>query len=369
MISKKYTFLNVGNQASFLGNIRNAVDIANAGNDYGWIIDRYNSGDDGELLIHSNGAYGNQNLYYSIKLRVPDSGVSHIHICGQTGYSAGSNYDAQPGKFTINAAGLGDQWNGSGNTYPANYVKSPVTKQIVFVNKQFIMVFWRQDVTLLSPPGNTYPLWCRMFIGAMDSFFPTTETLLNWVDEVTWGRYGWTSSMFCGGHKHLPYYYSGWPTKPKPTTGLLWKQPYDSTPVNKELYWASESWSNPMRWFSTINHHDNYCYYYYGSGNSVFTSRDVASWRLGGGFYTDSTRYNVSVIKHFLHRPVVWFYEYINASAVFFHPLCYLPYQAVRMENLLKGDDVISYGTRNFSVYPDCRNGNVFGCAVEFIEG
>jgi hypothetical protein len=368
MISKKYTFLNVGNQASFLGNIKNAVDITNAGVDYGWTVDRYVSGDDGELLVHSNGAYGNQNLYYSIKLRVPDSGVSNIHLCGQTGYNSGSNYDAQPGKFTMNATGLGSQWNGSDNNYPSNYVKSPVSKQVVFVNKQFIMVFWRQDVTLLSPPGNTYPLWCRLFIGAMDSFFPTTETLLNWVDEVTWGRYGWTSSMFCGGQKHLPYYNGGWPTVPKPTTGLLWKQPYDASPVNKELFWPSESWTNPMRWFSTINHYDNYCYYTY-SGGYIFYTRNVSSWRNGGGFYTDSTRFNVSVVKHFLHRPVVWFYEYLNAQNVFLHPLCYLPYKAVRMTNLLKGDDVISYGTRNFSVYPDCRDGVDFGCAIEFIEG
>lgn len=371
MISKKYTFLNVGNQASFLGNIKTAVDVANAGNDYGWVIDRYNSGDDGELLIHSGGAYGNQNLYYSIKLRVPNNGISHIHLCGQTGYNSGSNYDAQPGKFTVNVAGLGEQWDGASSVHPANFVRSPITKQVVFVNKQFIMVFWKQDCTLLSLPGTTYPLWCRFFIGAMDSFFPTTETLLNWTDEVTWSRRGWTSSMFVGGHKHIPYYANGWNTAPKPTTGLLWKQPYDATPVNKELYWSSASWSNPMRWMSTIHHYDNFCYYS-GSGTAGnpynFTAFDVGGWRKGGS-YTDSTRFNVSVVKHFLHRPVVMFFEYLDAQNIFFHPIAYLPYQALRMGNLLKGDDVISYGTRNFSVYPDCRDGVAFGCALEFIEG
>ena len=117
MISKKYTFLNVGNQASFLGNIRTVVDKAYCGNDYGWDIDRYVSGNDGELLLHSNGVYGNQNLYYSIKLRVPDSGTSHIHLCGQTGYDGGANYDTQPGKFTVNTAGLASQWNGSSDTH------------------------------------------------------------------------------------------------------------------------------------------------------------------------------------------------------------------------------------------------------------
>lgn len=368
MISKKYTFINVGNQASFLGNIKTSVDVANAGVDYGWTIDRYVSGDDGELLLHSTGAYGNQNLYYSVKMRVPNSGVSHIHLCGQTGFDNGQNYDAQPGKFTLNAAGLGAEWNGTANNNPANYVKSPVSKQIVFVNKQFIMVLWKQDIILASPPGTVYPAWCRFFIGAMDSLFPTTETLLNWVDETTWGRLGWTSSMFTGGHKHLPYYSGGWPTQPKPTTGLLWKQPYDASPVNKELYWASETWTNPTRWYSTIPHGDNYCWY----GPTSFYSRDVHNsnyWRTCGGFYYDSTRYNVSVVKHFLHRPVCYLYEYRDASNIFTHPFAYIPYQAVRMGNLLKGDDVISYGTRNFSVYPDIRDGNAFGCALEFIEG
>ncbi len=364
MISKKYTFLNVGNQASFLGNIKTSVDIANAGNDYGWIIDRYNSGDDGELLIHSLGAYGNQSLYYSIKLRNPNTGVSHIHLCGQTGYDSGSNYDAQPGKFTANTRGLPASWNGTAGNYPANFIKSPVDKQVVFVNKQFIMVFWRQDCTLMSPPGTTYPLWNRFFIGAMDSFFPTTETLLNSVDEVCWGRYGWASSMFVGGHKHLPYNTN---STTQPTTGFLWKQPYDPSPKNIDPFWAENSPSNPIRWTSTINHYDNY-HYYKGSNPHQYTGLDVGAYRLGG-FYTDSTRFNVSVIKHFLHRPVVFFYEYLSASSIMCHPLCYLPYQAIRMYNLLKGDDVISYGTRNFSVYPDCRDGVAFGCALEFIEG
>lgn len=372
MISKKFTFLNVGNQASFLGNIKTVVDAAYCGAEYGWAIDRYSSGDDGELLLHSTGVYGNQSLYYSIKLRNPNSGCSHIHLCGQTGFTEGASYNAQPNKYTVNVAGLPDSWDGSADSHPANFVRSPITKQVIFVNKQFIMVFWKEDTVILSPPGTAYPMWKRFFIGAMDSFFPETETLLNWVDEVCAARRGWTSSMFVGGHKHLPFYSSNsWPTRPKPTTGLLWKQPYDAVSVNKELYWSSESWSNPMRWFSTINHYDNYCYYNYSSSSSThqYTSRDVGAWRNSGGSYTDSTRFNVSVIKHFLHRPVVFFYEYKDAENIFCHPLCYLPYQAVRMKNQLKGDDVISYGTRNFSVYPDCRDGVEFGCALEFIEG
>lgn len=369
MISKKYTFLNVGNQASFLGNIRTVVDAANAGVDYGWIIDRYDSGDSGELLLHSGGVYGNQNLFYSIKLRNPTNGCSHIHLCGQTGYDSGQGYDAQPGKFTVNVAGLPGAWDGSSDAHPANFIRSPVTKQVIFVNKQFIMVFWREDVTILTPPGTTYPMWKRFFIGAMDSFFPETELYLNWVDEVCAARRGWTSSMFVGGHKHIPTWNNGWYTLPKPTTGLLWKQPYDATPVNKELYWASESWSNPMRWFSTINAYDSYVYHSTYSGPYYnYASRDVGSWRMASG-YTDSTKYNISVVKYFLHRPICMLYEYLSADNVFLHPFAYLPYLAVRMDNNLKGDDVISYGTRNFSVYPDCRDGKEYGCALEFIQG
>lgn len=372
MISKKYTFLNVGNQASFLGNIRAVVDKAHCGNDYGWDIDRYVAGDDGELLLHSSGAYGNQNLYYSVKLRVPNSGTSHIHICGQTGYDSGANYDAQPGKFTVNIAGLGSSWDGSSDGHTANYIKSPVEKQVIFVNKQFIMVFWRQDCTILAPPGTTHPLWCRIFIGAMDSLFPATETFLNWVDETLWSKRGWSSSMFMGGHKHIPQWWSsGWTNLAKPTTGLLWKQPYDPSAVNKELYWASEAGfdTNTMRWMSTINHYDNYHYSNFNSGIHYYYTRDVGGvWRRGGS-YTDGTRFNVSVVKHFLHRPVVLFNQYVDPQNIFFHPIGYLPYQAVRMGNLLKGDDIISYSTKNFSVYPDCRDTSAFGCALEFIEG
>ena len=372
MISKKFTFLNVGNQATFLGNIKQCMESAGA--EYAWTIDRYTPGDDGELLAHSTGAFGNQNLYYSIKLRHPNNNVSHIHLTGQTGYDSGADYNKQPGKFTLNlhTSGLdvlAPSWDGAGNNYSGNYLRAPVEKQVIFVNKQFIMVFWKQEVSLLSPPGTTYPLWCRFLIGAMDGLFPETETLLNWVDEVTWGRYGWTSSMFVGGHKHLPVWNgSNWPNRPYCTTGLLWKQPYDETPVNKEIYWGWESWSNPMRWMSTINHYDNTHHHAYSGGTHMFAGRDVGAWRMGGS-YTDGTRYNVSVVKHFLHRPVVMLYEWKDAENIFFHPIAYLPYQAVRMGNVLKGDDTIAYGTRKFSVYPDCRDGVAFGCAIEYIQG
>ena len=368
MISKKFTFLSVGNQASFLGNIRTVVDSAYCGAEYGWTIDRYNSGDDGELLIHSGGVYGNQNLYYSIKLRNPTSGCSHIHICGQTGYDGGAGYDAQPGKFTLNAQGLPDAWDGISSAHPANFLKSPTTKQIIFVNKQFIMVFWKEDVVKMNPPGTAYSVWKRFFIGALDSLFPETETLLNWVDETCVSPRGWTSSMFMGGHKHLSYNTN---TLPSPTTGLLWKQPYDSFPVNKDLFWGNLAIpSNFTRLVSTINHFDQHVYYVHSSNPSMhhYASRDISSYRLGGS-YTDSTRYNISVVKHFLHRPVMMLFEYLDAENVFFHPIGYLPYQAVRTVNLLAGDDVISYGTRNFSVYPDMRDGVNFGCALEFIEG
>jgi len=372
MISKKYTFLNVGNQATFLGNIHDCINAAGEG----WTVDRYVSGDDGELLAHSTGEFGNQNLYYSVKLRLPNNGVSHIHLCGQTGFDNGADYKSQPGKFTINvhsSGGLAPSWDGNGGNYPANYVKCPVEKQVVFVNKQFIMVFWKQELSILSPPGTTYPLWCRFFIGAMDSLKPQTETLLNWVDEVNWGRYGWNSSMFAGGHKHLPYRHSnwGWTPQPYPTTGLLWKQPYDDVPVNKELYWPSEdTWGgvNGMRWMSTINHFDGYHYYWYAYSTHYFSTRDYNAWRHGGS-YTDSTRFNVSVVKHFMHRPVVFLYQYIDVENVYLHPIAYLPYQAVRMGNILKGDDTIAYGTRKFSVYPDCRDGVNFGCAIEYTVG
>ena len=47
MISKKFTFVNVANQATFLGNIKTVVDSGYCGSEYGWTIDSYTSGDDG----------------------------------------------------------------------------------------------------------------------------------------------------------------------------------------------------------------------------------------------------------------------------------------------------------------------------------
>ena len=378
MISKKFTFLNVGNQASFLGNIKTAVDVANSGAEYGWTIDRYSSGDDGELLLHSNGFYGNQNLFYSLKLRVPSGGCSHLQICGQTGYDSGAAYDAQPGKFSVNQNGLCPAWDGNsqGSSNYGNYVKSPIAKMCVFVNKQNIFVWWKDEISLWSLPGTTYPIWRHFTIGAMDSFTPTTETFLNWIDESIAQRCGWASSPFIGQWKYKSHHdgYGNWYRNPQPSTGFLWKQPYDSTPINYEPFTSSsDPYRNTynIRLYSTISFYDN-ATLHSGSGTVqnpyYYSSFDISSLRFGGD-YSETTRYNISVVKHVLHRPIFYLYHYINSEQVYVHPLCYAPYQAVRMANQLKGDDVISYGTRNFSVYPTFREGNTFGVAIEFIEG
>lgn len=374
MISKKYTFLNVGNQATFLGNIKESVDTSNAGLGYGWTIDNYSSGDDGLLMLHSYGAHGNQNLFYSIKLRNPSSGTSHIHICGQTGLD-GSSYDAQPGRFTVETRGLPSGWNGiSTMSHLGNYLKTPTTKQVIFVNKQNIHVFWEGEISIYGR-GTVYPVWWHFTIGAMDSFFPETETVLNYVDETVWSNYGWISCNFMGGWGYNPIYRSvdinQGPAFPKPITGLLYKQPFDSVPVNKDFFTVDTSLSlrsNP-RWYSTIHYRDAFNYIRTDSqGNHDYGAWDYTTWRLGAT-YTRGLTYNTSFVKHFMNKPVVLLYESLDAENIFQYPIGYLPYQAIYMGPLLKGDDTVSFGTRDFAVYPTLRNGNAYGYAIEYIEG
>lgn len=369
MISKKYTFVNVGNQASFLGNIRTVVDAANAGAEYGWTIDRYNSGDDGELLLHSTGVHGNQNLYYSIKLRNPSSGCSHIHMCGQTGYDVGSNYDAQPGRYTEESNGLVGSWNGiSSNSYQGCFLRSPVAKQVIFVNKQFIAVFWTTDITRYYWV-DTFPTWQRIFIGAIDSFFPETEQYLNWMDQTIWSDRGWYSNPFLGSYAYYPHIPWGWQTVPRPSHGFLYKQPFDSVAVNKNKFMSglSASLISSPRLYSTIYYRDCANLSIYGSAH-YWSGWDYNGWRLGFS-YQGGTRYNVSVLKHYMHRPVMILYESLSAEEVYQYPIGYLPYNAIRMNNILKGDDTVSYGTKNFTVFPALRDGNDFGMAFEYIQG
>jgi len=373
MISKKFTFLNVGNQATFLGNIKNSIDAANIGAEYGWTIDDYVSGDDGLIMAHSHGAYGNQNLFYSMKLRNPNSGTSHIHICGQTGYNGSLGYDEQPGRFTIEPMGLTGSWNGVGdNSTGANYLKTPTTKQVIFVNKQNIHVFWEGEIPILS--GVVYPVWWHFTIGAMDSFFPESETILNYVDETVWSGRGWAAKNFMGGWGYYPrqhttnafYWY------PRPVTGLLYQQPFDVAPVNKDFFTTSNATSLPLqsspRWYSTIHFREQLNYHQLSSGVYSYGTWDYTSWRLGAN-YTRGLNYNTSFVKHYMCKPIVILYEYLNAENIFHYPICYLPYQAIFMGSLLKGDDTVSFGTRNFAVYPTLRNGNAYGYAIEFIEG
>jgi len=369
-ISKKFTFTDVGNQATFLSNIYNVVQESSSGAAFCWAVDRYEAGADGELLIHSKGLYGKQNLYYSIKLRNPNSGTSHIHLCGQTDYNVGARYDEQPGKFTQNSAGLPNSWDGANvSQRPANYLRTPVSKQVIFVNKQFIAVFWEDDCYLVPREDRVYAIWRRFIIGAMDGLIPEEETLLNYVNEVCAAPRGWSSSPFIGAFGHQMPSSSGYNNvRSYPTTGLLWKQPYDNEAVNKDIdqsYVLNASHSGTTRWWSTINYASGRFWdeNTYNFGNSNWNSYRV------GGFYTDGTRYNISVVKHFLHRPIVHLYEKLSDTNIFLHPIGYLPYCAVRMSNYLKGDDTISFGTKNFAVYPTIRNGDSFGTALEYIEG
>lgn len=374
MIYKKFTFLNVGNQATFLGNIKACVDVANAGAEYGWIIDDYVSGDDGLIMAHSFGQYGNQNLFYSIKLRNPNSGTSHIHLCGQTGYDGLLGYDEQPGRFTVETMGLSGGWNGiSGNSTGGNYLKTPTTKQVIFVNKQNIHVFWEGEIALYGV-GTVYPVWWHFTIGAMDSFFPETETLLNYVDETVWSDRQWHSCPFMGGWGYYPINYStnSFAVYPRPTTGLLYKQPFDTVPVNKDFFTTSNANSIPLlsypRWYSTIHFRDSYNYRHTSSGTHYYGSWDYTSWRLGAN-YTRGLNYNTSFVKHYMNKPIVMLYEYLDAENIFQYPIAYLPYQAIYMGGRLKGDDTVSFGLRNFAVYPTFRNGNAYGYALEYIEG
>ena len=374
-LSKKFIFTNVPNLATFLGNIRTVVDAATCGEDYAWDIDRFTPGDEGELLIHSTGLFDNQNLYYSIKLRNPLSSTAHIHLCGQTGYSAGSSYDTQPGKFTTNIAGLPSAWNGETGGAAANYVTAPVGTQVIFVNKQFIAVFWDDD-RWFHVYNRIQPLWRRFIIGAMSGLIPEEETLLNFVDEVCVSAYDFSSSPFMGSFKHKRY--ANWTSGTnsgsfstlQPTAGLLWKQPYDAVPVNKD----NDISSNPRatvkdanpRWQSTIHYSE-----FMQRNHNRNTASNGGYWNTHriAGSYADCVRYNVSMVRHFLHQPIVFLYEELDSVNVFLHPIAYLPYYAVRLQNMLVANDTITYGTDTYSVFPVLKNESTFGIALKFIEG
>ena len=366
-VYKKTTFTNVGNLATFLGNIKSATDINDIGSTYGWDVDRYSVGNNGELLLHSHGFYGNQNLFYSIKLRNPSNECAHIHLCGQQGYASGNTYDAQPGRYSDNSRGLPAIWDGtmtSSNYHISNYARAPITKMVVFCNKQNIIVFWKEDITLAYP--YTYPVWKRFIIGAMDSLFPTTEQYLNFIDETNCTNLGFSSSPFMGAYKYHPY---NWTTDPRPTTGLLYKQPFDGAAENKDVFNSYNT-----RWGSSITSYEQALYYTYswdGVGYQHYTASNVMwDYRLLG-FYNASTRYNQSVVKNILHRPVVYLYEYVDSSHVYLNPIGYLPYYAVQYSGVLSSDDTISYGTRNFSVFPVFKDGHsasaFHGMALEYV--
>lgn len=365
LVSKKFTFENVANQATFLGNIRTVIDETVCGPEFAWIIDRFTPGNDGELLIHSNGLYDNQNLYFSIRLLAHNENTSNIHLCGQTDYSTSASYDNQPGRFTITPQGMPIDKQ-------RNMIVAPTTKQIIFVNKQLINVFWQED---LYYNGVIYPIWRRFTLGAMIGLIEEEETLLNFVNEMCASGNGWSGSPFMGNIAHsLPATTGsgsgvGRLDTPRFSGGLLWKQPYDNAPLNKDTGFNGAA-GNP-RWFSTLHAAEDirYSYYYLGQSFNA-TASFWNSDRLVAN-YNNCTRFNVSAVKHFLHRPIVFLYEEFDSVNIFVHPIGYLPYYGIRMSTMLKGDDTISYGSDNYAVFPILRDNiaDGFGMAIKYIEG
>ena len=160
--------------------------------------------------------------------------------------------------------------------------------------------------------------------------------------------------------------HSNWKTSPKPCTGFLYKQPYDSVAENKDRFndYSVEYWHSSLVWAT------NYMYYAHSwNGTSYYNFTGSSHWydyRLLS-CYNDTTRNNASMVKHILHKPIVYLKEVVDASHIYINPVAYLPYYAVRMENNLKGDDTVSFGVRNFACYPCLRDGDAFGLAMEFV--
>jgi hypothetical protein len=373
-------FSGVSTPEEYLGNIR-IVAEAN-----GWTVDKDVIASSGELYLHSNGN-GNQNLYFSFKIRsaIDDTSKKYLAWHCNTGFDSSKAWDDQPGRFSvIPKSGFltdGACWHyvygGSGYNGAdfAHWIPNPCVKQFVFVSSQTIFVVQRVVHAMLN--GETFAGYSSFVVGAMDSTKGDSETELNFTLASPWGHGGALGTMFNpwmilpdtsasrryhrvtiqpfgllysgSGAINLPQEsgdgYSGSPEKMFYTSiGRL-----SCKSAGRSFYWNTSP--SPDRWERSG----------IGSGYDTYIVRDPQ-------YAVDYSRLliqNPGMAKTVLHQPIITVEDMSGETHYIYPTRACLPYYACAMHPYHAPESTVSLGDRTFMCFPSCNDNDDFGYAIE----
>lgn len=334
-IFKYYKFQNVETATQCFENLKTVAETE------GWTIDKYISGEDGELYLHSLGN-GNQSLYYSMTWFpfTNDYGdTAHaLRVYGNTGFDDTLAVNNQPGNY--NSENVTSTRHGNPND--AMFITFPINCQYVFVNNSQILMF-------------------------IDHFFNSFHMSDTFVLD---GRY--IESFYIGSidlYKSDDSYgnilvYSGF-TK------------YSDTEYDWHLLGASTYYSNVCGaydlYYDGVKSHKNgllgisinICYIYCYTKSYMEGINFTRELHTVRGFnYVNSINFNDFTNKAILIKPIVYIKHSVEGYDYFF-PIGELPfYASVHSPYFYVGQEV-SYGTRNFVAMTYGKYNNNYGVIIE----
>jgi len=342
-----YTFSNIQSPSQFFDNL---VSVANLN---GWTIDKYVSGDEGELYLHSLGN-GNQKLYYSFQwvyagnnsYVVNGSNLYDIRLYSNLGFDSSLTVNNQPGVWSSISS-----YNTPVKMQPIQF---PVNKQYIFVNSSCLMVFSDYTLfanlftTITSTTFSSQRIINHIVIGSIDSYLGNSETFGN-LHIISGQTFNVNNNV---------YYTSG--LGGNPMSSPYYTLATDSFKFVFSIYYLNET--KFSGYYTKLLGLSSTCYaYVLGSYKSAFKGGDYYPPNTYYGFnYDKALTFNSYTNKAVLLKPIISI-KHTIAGYNYFFPIGELPYYlSVHNPYFIAGQEIY-YGTRKFIAMPllyyDCNYG------------
>lgn len=355
-----YAHAGCASAAAFLQNVNDAL-VAE-----GWTIDKYVTGESGELYFHNTaGRYFSMTAKSSIRT-VEEPGWRHICICGNTGFDAALGWHEQPGCFTPSMT-IPDVGYGPAEghiAYSRSYYGKlvgwwfapPVDQYIVCGPDDIFIYSVGEGYSVLgSELAGVNTLCLNMCLGEIERYstsFPDASSGQYLVSDALTGYieiYGRESECLTGGlfGRYLFNYENDLVQERGSmgfveNSGFLWRGANHWNDVRlSHVYDPWWSFGRGGDYFPLLDHHrDNRC----------FELDDLLGW-------------NPTVDRATLWPVVASINEMDGANACNY-PIGNMPYYAVELPHPIQPGESLSIGSKEFICFPHLFTDSTFGSAI-----
>ena len=360
-----YTHAGCASAAAFLANVNDDL-VAE-----GWTIDKYVSGENGELYFHN--AAG---LYFSMAAKssirtVEEPGWRHICICGNTGFNTALGWYEQPGCFTptmtIPDVGYGPS---EGHfAYDQSYYGklvgwwfSPAVDQYVVCGPDDIFIYSVGSgySSLGGELAGVDELCLNMYLGAVEMFspsFPDSSSGQYLVSDVLCG--------YCNINSRLSEILTG---------GLFGRYGFNYlnnlTKSYESLGFVENSgflWRGADHWYDLRLSHHWLPWWSFSAANTSSPSVYYPLLRTPLEdrclFFEKQLGWNATVDRASLW-PVITSLKEMDGVEACNYPMGKMPYFAVELPHPVQPGEALSVGSKEFVCFPHLFTDSTFGAAI-----